>query len=89
MDDNKRRRRINRLPLPTGTIKDLCLIRAKNSNDIGLTNMIANTLNSLADYEYDEAIKILSYIQEDYPDLMNYNKYVRAIRSAKQRYDNI
>lgn len=77
------------LPLPKQTMKVLFELYCSSSTDFALSGFLKNILNTLADYEYLDAVRILGYLEQDYPDLIDYKKAVKAILSAKRRYEAI
>lgn len=77
---------MNRLPLPISTIKRLCEIRDNEHETLWVKNPVSNCLQYIGNYDYDEAIEILGHLKDDYPDLMDYNKEIRNIKTAKKRY---
>ena len=83
----------NRLPLPLSTIKEIKFLiaenTAKNGIDWAIVNLLRNALIYICEYDYTDAIRLLGYLKEDYPNLMDYSKHTKAIDKAHKRYDAI
>jgi len=78
----------NRLPLPTATIKEIMKLINKNSS-LYITNPLRNIGRDIVNYDYADAVKGLTFLQKDFPELMNYKKHTTAIQKAEKRYNNI
>lgn len=79
----------NRLPLPLLAIKEIQEVLESNMSNLWLKNPLKNVLNSLASYEYSEAIELLTIISYDFPELMDYKKNIDSIKKAEKRYLSI
>ncbi len=79
----------NRLPLPLKTIKEIHRIIDRHKDNLWIQSPLRNALVYISEYDYAEAIQILKYLQEDYPDLMDYKRHINYIKAAKQRYERI
>lgn len=79
----------NRLPLPLATIKELMRLKELMRDNLWIANPLGNIVRHIVAYEYQDAIKMLQYLQHDHPDLMYYDKHIRLIQQAKNRYDAI
>ena len=79
----------NRLPLPLSTIKEIKSLITESGTNWDIVNLLRNTLINICEYEYNDAIRLISYLKQDYPSLMDYEKHIKAIDNAHKRYDAI
>ena len=79
----------NRLPLPLSTLKTLNVLISESGNNLWLINPMKNIVRNIASYDYADAIKSLGYLQQEFPELMNYEKEIKAILRAEKKYNLI
>jgi uncharacterized protein YeeX (DUF496 family) len=79
---------MNSLPTSYKAIEEIQKVIEENSKNLWIVNPLKNCLRYFViEAEYQEAIEILEYIKEDYPNLLDYKNLINLIKQAEKRYE--
>ncbi len=76
------------LPTSYKAIEDIQKAIEENDGNYWVVNPLKNCLRDIVtDAEYQEGIDTLNSLQEEYPNLLDYEKIIELIKKAEKRYN--